>query len=309
MKNTLIILLGPTGIGKTNLATDIALSLNTEIISCDSRQFYREMSTGTAVPSPGQLKKVKHHFIQHLSVDDCYSASNFEQDFTELTGRLFMQYDRLLMTGGSGLYIDAACGRIDDIPDVDPAAREKYLMKYEKEGIESIRQALSILDPDYYRSVDLRNHKRMLRALEICETTGSPYSRFLGRKGKSRNFNIIKAGLRMNRQELYERINRRVDMMIDNGLEEEARRLLPQRHKNALNTVGYKEFFMYFDGEISRDKAIELIRRNSRRYAKRQITWWAKDRDIEWFHPSEKDDILAYIRKETAQAGEDSAGA
>lgn len=306
MKNTLIILLGPTGIGKTELAIDIALYFNTEIISCDSRQFYREMSTGTAAPSPEQLKKVKHHFIQHISVEDYYSASNFEQDFTELTRRLFRHHNTVLMTGGSGLYIDAACGRIDDIPDVDPDVREKYNRKYEEEGLESIRQALSVLDPDYYRNVDLRNPKRMLRALEICETTGQPYSRFLLRKGKSRDFNILKTGLRMDRQELYERINRRVDIMIDEGLEEEARRLLPYRHNNALNTVGYKEFFMYFDGSISRDKAIELIKRNSRRYAKRQMTWWAKDKDIEWFHPSQKDDILDYIRKETADADSNS---
>ncbi len=302
MKNTLIILLGPTGIGKTDLAIDIALYFNTEIISCDSRQFYREMSTGTAIPSPAQLKKVKHHFIQHLSVDNYYSASNFEQDFLELSQKLFRDHNTVLMTGGSGLYIDAACGRIDDIPDVDPGVREKYNRKYKEEGLESIRQALSVLDPEYYRSVDLRNPKRILRALEICETTGRPYSHFLSRKGKSRDFNILKTGLRMDRRELYERINRRVDRMIDKGLEEEARRLLPHRHKNALNTVGYKELFMYFDGQISRDKAIELIRRNSRRYAKRQMTWWAKDSDIEWFHPAQKDDILDYIRKETAGA-------
>ncbi|MDZ7738377.1 MAG: tRNA (adenosine(37)-N6)-dimethylallyltransferase MiaA [Bacteroidales bacterium] len=306
MKNTLIILLGPTGIGKTDLAIDIALYLNTEIISCDSRQFYRELSTGTAIPSASQLEKVKHHFIQHLSVDDYYSASNFEQDFIELIRKLFRDHNTVLMTGGSGLYIDAACGRIDDIPDVDPDVREKYNRKYKEEGLESIRQALSVLDPDYYRSVDLRNPKRMLRALEICETTGRPYSHFLHRKGKSRDFNILKIGLHMDRRELYERINRRVDIMIDKGLEEEARRLLPRRHNNALNTVGYKEFFMYFDGEISRDKAIELIKRNSRRYAKRQMTWWAKDSDIEWFHPSQKDDILDYIRKETADADSNS---
>ncbi|MFP4488567.1 MAG: tRNA (adenosine(37)-N6)-dimethylallyltransferase MiaA [Bacteroidales bacterium] len=299
MKNTLIILLGPTGIGKTDLAIDIALYFNTEIISCDSRQFYREMSTGTAVPSPGQLKKVKHHFIQHISVEDYYSASNFEQDFTELSRRLFRHHNTVLMTGGSGLYIDAACGRIDNIPDVDPGVREKYKRKYQEEGLESIRQALSVLDPDYYRKVDLKNHKRILRALEICETTGSPYSRFLQGKGRNRDFKILKTGLRMDRQELYERINRRVDIMIGRGLEEEARSMLPYRHSNALNTVGYKEFFMYFDGQISRDKAIELIKRNSRRYAKRQMTWWAKDRDIEWFHPAQKDDILDYIRKET----------
>lgn len=296
MNKSLIILLGPTGIGKTDLGIDLALHFGTEIISCDSRQFFREMSVGTAVPSRLQLEKVKHHFIGHLSVNDYYSASRFEQDFLQLSRKLFEIYDLLIMTGGSGLYIDAVCGMMDEIPDVDSAVRDKYLRKYIDEGLESIRTDLRLIDPDYYRRVDLKNYKRIIRALEISESTGKPYSNFLKQEGKERNFNILKIGLTMDRQQLYARINERVDRMIAAGLEEEAKRLLGHRDRNALNTVGYKEMFMYFDGEISRDKAIELIKRNSRRYARRQMTWWRRDRDIKWFHPDQKEEIIKYIR-------------
>jgi tRNA dimethylallyltransferase len=297
MNKTLIILLGPTGIGKTDLGIDIARRFSTEIISCDSRQFFREMSVGTAVPYPEQLEKVKHHFIGHLSVNDYYSASRFEKDFLELSAKLFETHDMLLMTGGSGLYINAACGMIDEIPDVDSAVRDKYLRKYIDEGLESIRTDLRLIDPDYYSRVDLKNYKRIIRALEISESTGKPYSHFLKQKGKERNFNIIKIGLTMDRQQLYDRINERVDRMMAAGLEDEAKRLLGHRDRNALNTVGYKEMFMYFDGEISRDKAIELIKRNSRRYARRQMTWWRRDRDIKWFHPGKKEEIIEFIRE------------
>jgi tRNA dimethylallyltransferase len=296
MNKSLIILLGPTGIGKTDLGIDIARHFRTEIISCDSRQFFREMSVGTAVPSRLQLEKVKHHFIGHLSVNDYYSASRFEHDFLQLSRKLFEIYDLLIMTGGSGLYIDAVCGMMDEIPDVDSAVRDKYLRKYIDEGLESIRTDLRLIDPDYYRRVDLKNYKRIIRALEISESTGKPYSNFLKQEGKERNFNILKIGLTMDRQQLYARINERVDRMIAAGLEEEAKRLLGHRDRNALNTVGYKEMFMYFDGEISRDKAIELIKRNSRRYARRQMTWWRRDRDIKWFHPDQKEEIIKYIR-------------
>lgn len=296
MNKTLVIILGPTGIGKTDLGIDLALHFKTEIISCDSRQFYREMSVGTAVPDKDQLEKVKHHLIGHLSINDYYSASRFEKDFIKITNNLFKVHDLLIMTGGSGLYIDAACGRIDDIPDVDSAVRDKYLRKFMDEGLESIRTDLRLLDPVYYRSVDLKNYKRIIRALEICETTGKPYSWYLKKKGKKRNFNIIKIGLTMDRKELYERINRRVDRMMASGLEKEAEDLITYRDTNALNTVGYKEMFMYFDGEISRDRAVELIKRNTRRYARKQLTWWARDKEIKWFHPREKEEIINYIQ-------------
>ena len=299
MDSTLVILMGPTGIGKTDLGIDIALRLNTEIISCDSRQFYREMSIGTAVPTAEQLKTVKHHLIRHISVTDYYSASRFEKEFISLSRKLFSRHDILVMVGGSGLYIDAACGKMDQIPDVDSSIREKYLKKYEQEGLKSIRTDLRLLDPNYYDIVDLKNHKRIIRALEICESTGKPYSSFLEKKGTERDFNILKVGLYMDRHELYRRINERVDRMMEDGLEEEAAELIGYRNFNALNTVGYQELFRYFDCEISREKAIDLIKRNSRRYAKRQITWWARDDEIKWFHPKEKEEIIQYIEEKT----------
>lgn len=295
MQNTLIVLLGPTGIGKTDISINIAKYFNTEIISCDSRQFYKEMIIGTAVPSDKQLKEVKHHFIQHLSIDQYYSASLYEADTVKLLGKLFRKNSIVIMTGGSGLYIDAVCGTIDAIPDVDPDIRKKYQKKFEEQGIESIRTDLLLFDPDHYSRIDLRNPKRILRALEICETTGKPYSSFLKKEGKKRDFNIIKAGLQTDRESLYSLINSRVDKMIASGLVEEARHLHPRKHLNALNTVGYKELFDCFDNKITLEKAIELIKRNSRRYAKRQITWWARDNDITWFPPGELTQIKSFI--------------
>lgn len=297
MRNILIVLLGPTGIGKTDISVNIAYHFHTEIISCDSRQFYREMRIGTAVPSEEQLKKIPHHFIHFLSVRDYYSASLFERDVLNLLPELFIRNNILLMTGGSGMYIDAVCTGIDDIPDIEPAIREKYIRKYKEEGLESLRISLKMLDPEYYTKVDLRNYKRIIRALEICEATGRPFSSFLKKEQRVRNFKPLKLGLRLSREELYERINRRVDKMINMGLEEEARTLFEIRHLNALNTVGYKEFFEFFENKISREKAIELIKRNSRRYAKRQMTWWTKDKNIRWFHPEQVEDILDYLNE------------
>lgn len=297
MLNTLIVLLGPTGIGKTDLSISIARQLETSIISCDSRQFYREMSIGTASPEPEQLSAVEHHFIKHISVQEYYSASRFGDDVSELLKVLFLKQPYAIMTGGSGLYIDAVCGNMDEIPDTDPEVRKKYLLKFEKEGIESIRSDLRFLDPEHYKQIDLRNPKRILRALEICESTGRPYSSFLGKKKSPKEFRVLKIGLQMKRDILYKRIDERVDLMIDCGLEDEARGLLKHRNLNALNTVGYKEFFDFFDQNISRNKAIELIKRNSRRYAKRQITWWTRDKEINWFEAGAGDEIIAFINK------------
>jgi tRNA dimethylallyltransferase len=299
MQNILIVLLGPTGAGKTDLSTEVARRFGSEIISCDSRQFYSEMTIGTSVPSIEQLQNIKHHFIRFLSVKDYYSTSLFERDVLELLPGLFEKNRMVFMTGGSGMYIDAVCSGHDDIPDVDPAIREKYNLLYKAEGIESLRMALKILDPEHYNKVDLKNYKRIIRALEICETTGQPYSAFLLKNRKERNFRIIKIGLNRPRQELYERINRRVDQMIAEGLVNEARTLYEYKDYNALNTVGYKELFEYFEKKISLDKAIELIKRNSRRYAKRQMTWWAKDKEIVWFHPDQKQEILDFIEINT----------
>lgn len=288
-------MLGPTGVGKTDISVELAKRTGSEIISADSRQFYREMRIGTAVPSEEQLRSVNHHFVQFLSVEDYYSSSLYERDVLKLLPGLFKKNNLVIMTGGSGMYIDAVTEGIDDIPDVDPVIRDKYNRMFQENGIENLRVALKILDPEHYARVDLRNHKRIIRALEICETAGRPYSSFLKKEKRSRDFQIVKFGLNRDRDELFDRINLRVEQMIAEGLEKEARDLYPKRHLNALNTVGYRELFEHFDGIVSREKAIELIKRNSRRYAKRQLTWWAKDDSIRWFHPDEKEKIVKLV--------------
>jgi tRNA dimethylallyltransferase len=295
MNKILIVLLGPTGVGKTDIAIDLAIHLGCEIISADSRQIYREMLIGTAVPDENQLNAVKHHFVRSISVEDYYSSSIFEKDVLELLPKLYSENNIALMSGGSAMYIDAVCNGIDDIPDVDPAVRAKYIALYKEEGINGLRIALRLLDPEHYARVDLRNHKRIIRALEICETTGKPYSSFMTKQKRARDFRIIKTGLFRSRDDLYHRINSRVDDMIRMGLEDEARQLLRYRHLNALNCVGYREFFDFFDGMLTRENAIELIKRNSRRYAKRQMTWWAKDAEITWFDPERKTELFSYI--------------
>lgn len=295
MSNILIVLLGPTGVGKTDVSISLARHFRCDIISADSRQFFREMIIGTALPSESQMSEISHHFTGFLSVKDYYSASLFERDVLGILPDLFSQNRIVLMTGGSGMYIDAVCEGIDDIPDVDPAVREKITRKYREEGIEGIRLDLKLLDPDHYHKVDLKNPKRIIRALEICESTGRPYSSFLSRQKRIRDFEIIKAGLRRPREELYKRTDSRVDDMVEHGLEHEARSLYGLRHLNALNSVGYKEFFDYFDGKISKEQAISLIKRNTRRYAKRQITWWGKDETISWFDPEDISGITRYI--------------
>jgi tRNA dimethylallyltransferase len=297
MNNFLIVLLGPTGVGKTDISIDIAQHFKSEIISADSRQFFREMKIGTAVPTEIQLKAVKHHFIRFLSIEDYYSSSLFEREVLELLPKLFSKKNLVLMSGGSGLYIDSVCFGIDDIPDADPSIRERYIMRYMEEGIEGLRSTLKLLDPEHYGKVDLNNYKRIIRALEICETAGKPYSSFLKKQKKERDFGIIKIGLDRPRDVLYKRINSRVDEMVRLGLEDEAKRLYDFRNLNALNSVGYKEFFDVFDGKISRERAIELIKRNSRRYAKRQLTWWGKDKEIKWFHAEKVGDIIEYIEE------------
>jgi len=295
MKNFLIVILGPTGVGKSDIAVEIANHFNSEIISADSRQFYMEMKIGTAVPSEVHLRRVRHHFIRFLSVKEYFSASLFERVVLKLLPALFKENNISVMTGGSGMYIDAVCKGIDDIPDIDPVAREKYNLLYKTEGIESLRAALRLIDPEYYSTVDLRNHKRIIRALEIFESTGHRYSEFLTNKRTERDFSIIKIGLKRNREDLYGRINRRVDEMVSSGLEDEAGKLLNHKDLNPLKSVGYREFFDFFDGKTTREKAIELIKRNSRRYAKRQMTWWSRDREIVWFSPDQIQEIIGYI--------------
>ena len=301
MSNFLIVLPGPTGVGKSEIAVEIASHFGIQIISADSRQFYREMTIGTAVPEPELLERIKHHFIQFISVREYYSSSLYERAVLGLLPSLFGSNRAAVLTGGSGLYIDAVCRGIDDIPDIDPEIRQKYNEKYKTEGIESLRAALRITDPEYYSRVDLRNHQRIIRALEIFESTGRKYSEFLTSNSVARNFRIIKTGLARDRKELYERINSRVDRMIAKGLEKEARELLGLRGLNPLKSVGYSEMFDYFEGKKSMDEAIDLIKRNSRRYAKRQITWWNRDPEITWFHPDKIRDIIAHIESAMAR--------
>lgn len=295
MQNILTVILGPTGVGKTDISVDIASHYNSDIISCDSRQFFKEMKIGTSVPSEFLLTKIRHHLIGFLSVKDYYSASLFERDVLNILPQLFARNKMVLMTGGSGLYIDAVCNGIDDIPDVDPLIREKYIRRYEQEGVEGLRISLKMLDPEYYGRVDLKNYKRIIRALEICETTGRPYSSFLRKEKRYRDFRIIKIGLTRPREDLYERINLRVDRMISQGLEYEAKSLYELRHLNALNTVGYKEFFDFFSKKASLEETVGLIKRNTRRYAKRQITWWSNDKEIRWFNAEDLSGILDYL--------------
>ena len=296
MAKTLIIVTGPTAIGKTRIAIETAKFFHTEIVSADSRQIYRELSIGTAVPSPEELAEIKHHFIHSHSILENYNASRYETEAIGLLENLFNIYDAVVMTGGSMLYIDAVCSGIDTMPDVDPELRDNLKTRLKEEGIESLRLQLKKLDPDYYSRVDLKNPARIVHALEICLMTGKPYSSFRTSPKKERPFTIIKIGLDCGRTELHRRINRRVDQMLEAGLEDEARKVYPLKNLNALNTVGYREFFTCFSGEISKEKAIEWIKRNTRRYARKQLTWFRKDPEINWFHPDEPEKIIEFLK-------------
>lgn len=295
MSKTLIVLLGPTGVGKTDISITIANHFNTVITSSDSRQVYRELSIGTAVPEKEQLEAVKHYFIHTHSIHDYFSSWEFETQTLELLAQLFQNKDQVLMVGGSMMYIDAVCNGIDDIPTIDPELRKEVFERYEKEGIESIRMQLKQLDPIFYNQVDLKNAKRVIHAVEVCLMAGKPYSELRTNSRKERDFRIIKIGLNRDREELYDRINRRVDQMIEQGLVEEAKAVFEYRHYNSLNTVGYKELFDYFEGKISLEEAIELIKRNSRRYAKRQLSWFRRDDAIQWFHPEQEREIIDFL--------------
>lgn len=294
---TLIVLLGPTGVGKTDLSIGIARHFDTSIISCDSRQIYREMRIGTAVPSKEQLAAVPHYFIQTISVQDYYNSWQFEVEALAKIGECFETRDVVLMTGGSMLYIDAVCKGIDDIPTIAPELRAELMELYAKEGLEAIRKILKQLDPVFYEQVDLNNAKRVLHAVEVCRMAGVPYSSLRRNTPKDRGFRILKIGLNREREELYKRIDQRVDLMLTEGLEEEARALFPRRHLNALNTVGYKELFDYFEGKTDQEEAVRLIKRNSRRYARKQLSWFRRDADITWYHPDDHVLILQDIEK------------
>ena len=295
MGKRLIVLLGPTGVGKTELSIEIARHFHTSIISCDSRQIYREMRIGTAVPSREQLSAVPHFFIHTLSVKDYYNSWQFEQQALDKIRELHHTAEVVLLVGGSRMYIDALCKGIDDIPTIDPELREQLMNRMEVEGVEAIRDLLKKLDPVFYAQVDLNNAKRVLHAVEVCMMAGKPYSSLRTNQPKKREFDILKIGLNREKTELYDRIDKRVDIMLEEGLEGEARSLYPLRHLNPLNTVGYKEFFEYFDNKIDYEEAVRLIKRNSRRYAKKQLSWFRRDTAIHWFHPDDKENIFRWI--------------
>ena len=297
--NTLLVLLGPTGVGKTVGSIRIAEKLSSPILSADSRQLYKGMSIGTAAPTPDQLSRVKHYFVGILSPEEYYSASRYEEEAITLIEKLHKKHPVVVMVGGSMLYIDAVCRGIDEMPTIDDELRKDLQQLYRKEGLDPIRQQLKLLDPVFYRQVDLKNPKRVIHALEVCLMTGKPYSSLRTNLRKKRPFRIVKIGFTRERQELYDRINARVNDMIDNGLIEEAQQLYPLRHLNSLNTVGYKELFDSFDGKYDLNTAIEKIKQHSRNYARKQLSWFKRDKEIHWIHLSdEKIDVEAQIMKQ-----------
>ena len=294
-KRTLVVITGPTAIGKTGVAIKIAKHFNASIISADSRQFFREMKIGTAAPTPDELAAVPHYFTAHLSVNDYYNVSKFEADVVTLLDRLFAENQVVVMTGGSGLYIDAVCKGIDDLPDPDQNLRNQIKLSFQENGIEYLQKQLEKLDPEYFKVVDLANPNRLMRAIEVCLTTGTTFTSLRKNSAKSRNFSILKIGLSRPRNELFENIGKRTDNMIASGLVEEVKNLVHYRRLNALNTVGYKEIFDYLDGKTTLDEAITNIKTNTRRYAKRQLTWFKKDLDYHWFLPEEVDQIIGFV--------------
>ena len=299
--NTLIVITGPTAVGKTALCLGIAKHYDIPIINADSRQIYRDMRIGTASPTESQLAEIKHFLVGKLNLTDYYSASMFEQDVLEILKQQFSGPDSkniALLTGGSMMYIDAVCNGIDDIPTIEDEVRENLKKRLEQEGLERLCEELRLLDPEYYNIVDKKNTRRVIHGLEICYQTGKTYTSFRKRDKKERPFNIIKIALNREREELYCRINKRVDQMIEEGFIDEARALYGQRELNSLNTVGYKELFDHFDGIYSLEDAIERIKGNTRRYARKQLTWFKRDPEVKWFHPDNVDEIINYISQQ-----------
>ncbi len=295
MNKTLIVITGPTAVGKTDLCMEIAGRFDIPIINADSRQLFRELRIGTASPTPEQLAKVRHYFVGTLNIGDYYSASMYEQDVMTLLGQLFKKSDYALLSGGSMMYIDAVCNGIDDIPTVDEKTRTLMKRRLAEEGLEKLVEELRRIDPEHYEVVDRQNPRRVVHALEICHMTGQTYTSFRKAEKKQRPFEIIKIGLNREREELYNRINSRVDSMMEQGLLKEAEEMRPYRQANALNTVGYKELFSYFDGIWELDEAVERIKGNTRRYARKQLTWFKRDQQMKWFHPDEQEQIMKYI--------------
>lgn len=298
MTNTLIAIVGPTAIGKTALSIKLAQYFKTDIISADSRQFYREMSIGTAVPSQSELKSITHHFIHHKSIQDSYNVGQFEKDCISLLNDLFKSHNTVIMAGGSGLYVDAVLNGLDVFPEVKPSIREDLMHQLDSEGLSSLQAKLRELDLKSFETIDILNPHRVVRALEICIGTDKPYSTYIGNKQIDRNFKSICIGLTAERELIYDRINKRVDLMIENGLVEEAKSLYKFKALNALNTVGYKELFAHFEDAYDLDSAISEIKKNTRRFAKRQLTWYRKQKTIQWFpHDTKIDSIISYVER------------
>lgn len=298
MNKYLLCVIGPTAIGKTSLAIELAKHFNTEILSADSRQFFKEMTIGTAVPDTEELTKVKHHFIQHISIEKPYSVGDFERDATSLLAQLFKNKDIVIMVGGSGLYVDAITKGLDDFPEIDESLRKELNEELKTKGLEHLQYKLKELDEKAFNSISIDNPRRVTRALEICLQTGEPYSSFLEKKKNYREFESIYIGLTADRDIIYRRINQRVDTMIDKGLLEEAKALASKQHLNALQTVGYKELFKYFNDEWPLDFAISEIKKNTRRFAKRQLTWYRKNEDIKWFdYQTDNETVINYLEE------------
>lgn len=297
---TLLVLLGPTAVGKTELALQLAEHIGSPIINADSRQLYRDLRIGTAAPTEEQQRRVRHYFVGILGIHDYYSAARFETDAIKVINELFEHHDTLLMSGGSMLYIDAVCKGIDDIPTIHEDTRAMLRQRLQAEGPEILTRELRLLDPEYYAIADLKNTKRIVHALEVCYQTGRTFTSFRTATQKQRPFRIVKIGLNRPRAELFERINQRVEQMLDDGLLDEARALLPYRDENALNTVGYKEMFQVLDGTWDLTFAKERMKKNTRVYAKKQLTWFSRDEEIRWFHPDEKEQIIKYIDSPTS---------
>ena len=295
---TLIVIAGPTASGKTAFAIEMAKALSTVIISADSRQFYKEMSIGTAAPTEEELSQAKHYFIHHISIEDKYDVADYEHDVLQLLDELFLAHDVVIMTGGSGLFIDAVCNGIDTMPDTLPIIREKVMQLYDKNGLQALQDEVQRLDPEYFALVDKQNPRRLQRALEVCYQTGQPFSAFRKGDAVQRDFAIKKYALLWDRQHLIERIDQRVDLMMQQGLLEEAQALYSQRHLNSLNTVGYKELFAYLDGQCTLQEAIEQIKTHTRQYAKRQMTWLRKDTSYHWITPEDYEGVIKSFSKE-----------
>lgn len=292
---TLFVIVGPTGVGKTSLCLKVAEHLNTVIINADSRQVFKEIPVGTAAPTKDERKSIRHFFVGNLHINEYYNASKYEQDVLKLLNILFKYKDNVIMSGGSMMYVDAVCKGIDDIPSVDDNIRKTLQERFDKEGLSGISKELALLDPDYYSIVDKNNHKRIIHALEICLSTGKPYSSFRKNTTKERPFRIIKIGLNMDRQRLYERIDLRVEQMIHDGLIQEALNVYEYKNLNALNTVGYKETFEYLDGLCTLENAIFRIKSNTHKYCRKQLTWFRRDPNIHWFSPDNIEEIINYI--------------